>query len=87
MNTRKKIVIALGGNALGNSLPEQMQAVKVTAKAIADLYEEGHEIVVVHGNGPRIGIQLDPPHADTVPGSSETSLDNIDYVVSGLFAL
>ncbi|MBP3721378.1 MAG: carbamate kinase [Clostridia bacterium] len=56
MNTRKKIVIALGGNALGNSLPEQMQAVKVTAKAIADLYEEGHEIVVVHGNGPQVGV-------------------------------
>ena len=33
----KRIVIALGGNALGTSLPEQMKAVKVTAKAIVDL--------------------------------------------------
>ena len=41
----KRIVIALGGNALGNNLPEQMIAVKQTAKAIADLIEEGHEVV------------------------------------------
>lgn len=38
----KRIVIALGGNALGNNLPEQMIAVKKTSKAIADLIEEGH---------------------------------------------
>ena len=33
-NKKKRIVIALGGNALGNTLPEQMKAVKITAKAI-----------------------------------------------------
>ena len=38
----KRIVIALGGNALGKNLPEQMAAVKHTARAIADLIEEGH---------------------------------------------
>ena len=52
MFTRKRIVIALGGNALGNTLPEQMVAVKTTAKALCDLIEEGHQVVVVHGNGP-----------------------------------
>ena len=52
----KKIVIALGGNALGNNLPEQMVAVKQTAKAIADLIEEGHEVIVAHGNGPQVGM-------------------------------
>lgn len=52
----KRIVIALGGNALGNNLPEQMIAVKETAKAIADLIEEGHEVVVSHGNGPQVGM-------------------------------
>ena len=52
----KKIVIALGGNALGNNLPEQMAAVKKTAVAIADLIEEGHEVVIVHGNGPQVGM-------------------------------
>ena len=38
----ERIVIALGGNALGSNLPEQMIAVKQTAKAIADLIEQGH---------------------------------------------
>lgn len=52
----KKIVIALGGNALGNNLPEQMVAVKTTAKAIVDLVEDGNKVVVVHGNGPQVGV-------------------------------
>ena len=52
----KRIVIALGGNALGNNLPEQMIAVKKTAKAIADLIEDGNEVVIAHGNGPQVGM-------------------------------
>ena len=52
----KRIVIALGGNALGKNLPEQMAAVKETAKAIADLIEEGHQLIVSHGNGPQVGL-------------------------------
>ncbi len=52
----KKIVIALGGNALGNNLPEQMVAVKQTAKAIVDLIEEGHQVIIAHGNGPQVGM-------------------------------
>lgn len=52
----KKIVIALGGNALGNNLEEQRKAVKITAKAIADLVQEGHSVVVSHGNGPQVGM-------------------------------
>ena len=52
----KKIVIALGGNALGNNLPEQMVAVKKTAKAIAELIEGGHQVVLSHGNGPQVGM-------------------------------
>ena len=51
-----RIVIALGGNALGNTLAEQMAAVKVTAKAIVDLIEEGHDVVIAHGNGPQVGM-------------------------------
>ena len=51
----KRIVIALGGNALGTSLPEQMKAVKITAKAIVDLIEQGHEVAIAHGNGPQVG--------------------------------
>lgn len=56
MAKKKRIVIALGGNALGNTLPEQMKAVKITAKAIVDLVEEGCEVVVAHGNGPQVGM-------------------------------
>ena len=52
----KRIVIALGGNALGNNLPEQMEAVKHTARAIVDLIEQGNEVVVAHGNGPQVGM-------------------------------
>lgn len=56
MKKKKRVVIALGGNALGNTLPEQMQAVKITARAIVDLIEEGCEVVVAHGNGPQVGM-------------------------------
>ncbi|NLV57474.1 MAG: carbamate kinase [Clostridiales bacterium] len=52
----KKIVIALGGNALGNNLPEQMVAVKKTAKTIADLVQQGHQVIISHGNGPQVGM-------------------------------
>lgn len=52
----KRIVIALGGNALGKNLSEQMSAVKITARAIADLIEDGHEVVIAHGNGPQVGM-------------------------------
>ena len=53
---KKKVVIALGGNALGNTLSEQMMAVKSTANAIVDLVEEGCQVVGTHGNGPQIGM-------------------------------
>lgn len=53
---KKRIVVALGGNALGNNLNEQMSAVKVAATAIVDLVECGHELVLVHGNGPQVGM-------------------------------
>ena len=52
----KRIVIALGGNALGSNLPEQMVAVKKTASAIVDLIEAGNEVVIAHGNGPQVGM-------------------------------
>ena len=53
---KKRIVIALGGNALGDNLKEQMAAASITARAIVDLVEEGHELVIVHGNGPQVGM-------------------------------
>ncbi|EGO2741975.1 carbamate kinase [Enterococcus faecalis] len=55
----KRVVVALGGNALGNNLTEQMTAVKQTSKAIANLIEAGYEVILSHGNGPQVGmIQL-----------------------------
>ena len=57
MGQRKpRIVIALGGNALGNTLPEQMAAVKITARTIVDLMDEGYQVIVSHGNGPQVGM-------------------------------
>lgn len=53
---KKRIVIALGGNALGNTLPEQMAAVKITSKSTVDLMEAGHEVIISHGNGPQVGM-------------------------------
>ena len=53
---KKRVVIALGGNALGKNLEEQRRDVKVSAKAIADLLEENCKVLVVHGNGPQVGL-------------------------------
>ena len=52
----KTIVIALGGNALGENLAEQMVAVKSTARSIVDLIAQGHRVVITHGNGPQVGM-------------------------------
>ena len=52
----KKIVIALGGNALGNTPYEQLELVMETAKPIVDLIQDGNEVVIAHGNGPQVGM-------------------------------
>lgn len=54
--SKERIVIALGGNALGNNPQEQLELVKNTAKAIVALAKEGYEMVVGHGNGPQVGM-------------------------------
>ena len=51
-----KIVIALGGNALGNTAQEQLSLVTETAKSIVDLVEAGNDVVIAHGNGPQVGM-------------------------------
>ncbi len=50
------VVIALGGNALGNTPAEQLELVKNTAKNIVDMVGEGVNVVVSHGNGPQVGM-------------------------------
>ncbi|MEG0021627.1 MAG: carbamate kinase [Bacilli bacterium] len=52
----KKIVIALGGNALGNNPEEQLSLVKETAKSIVELIKDGNDVVIAHGNGPQVGM-------------------------------
>ncbi len=51
-----KIVIALGGNALGNNVEEQKSLVKIPAEKIASLVKSGHQLIVGHGNGPQVGM-------------------------------
>ena len=51
-----RILIALGGNALGDSPQEQQEILSEGVKNIADLIEEGHDVVLVHGNGPQVGM-------------------------------
>lgn len=54
--SEKIVVVALGHRALGTTLPEQKDATKQAAKAIADLVEEGARVVITHSNGPQIGM-------------------------------
>ncbi len=52
----KRLVIALGGNALGNTPQKQLELVRNTASTIVDLVEEGYDVVIGHGNGPQVGM-------------------------------
>ena len=51
-----KYVVSLGGNALGNNPSEQKQALIKVAEAITGLIMDGHEVAIVHGNGPQVGM-------------------------------
>ncbi len=51
-----RIVIAFGGNALGNNPKEQQSLIKKAVKNIVPLIKEGHEVIIGHGNGPQVGI-------------------------------
>lgn len=53
---KKRIVVALGGNALGKNPKEQLELVKNTAKPIVDLIQDGHQVILAHGNGPQVGM-------------------------------
>ena len=54
----KRIVVALGRNAFGETFPEQKKNVKKAAQAIADLVEQKYQIVITHSNGPQVGMSL-----------------------------
>lgn len=53
---KKKIVIALGHEALGRTLPEQQEAAKRTAKAVADYIRDDCQVVITHSNGPQVSM-------------------------------
>lgn len=54
--SKKRIVIALGHNALGTNLPEQKKAVGPTARMIADFIQNGWQVAVIHSNAPQVGM-------------------------------
>lgn len=54
--TTPRIVIALGGNALGNTPKEQIEKINEAAPSLVDLISQGYEIIVTHGNGPQVGM-------------------------------
>ena len=53
---KKRIVIALGHDALGTTLPEQKEATERTAKAVADFIQDDCQVVITHSNGPQVGM-------------------------------
>ena len=63
-----RYVVSLGGNALGNNAEEQKSLVSNVAKYIVSLIKDGHKVVIVHGNGPQVGmINLAFTDAGSVP--------------------
>ena len=90
-----RIVIALGGNALGNTPYEQLELVTETAKPIVDLIEAGNEVIIAHGNGPQVGMIQNAfaaycrqkPSADVMPLSMCVAMSQVKDPVSCLRAL
>lgn len=66
-----RIVVALGGNALGDNPSEQLELVKHAAQSIVDLAADGHQVAVIHGNGPQVGM---------IQNAFETAHDNNDKI-------
>ena len=79
----KRLVIALGGNALGNTPEQQLELVKNTASTIVDLVEEGYDVVVGHGNGPQVGMVNLAFEYSTVDASVNSKIDSVKNPISG----
>ena len=69
--SKKRVVVSLGHDALGYTTTEQWDAVKVTAKALADLVEADYQLTITHSNGPQVSMihkscvvstSIIPPH-------------------------
>ena len=77
---RKRIVIALGGNAIQQtkeqtSAEAQQRVIAQTVRFLLDLAEQGYEMVLTHGNGPQVGTLLLQQHAGEAAGISAMPLD------------
>ena len=89
MRMKKKVVVALGHRALGTTLPEQQIAVRKTVKSIADLVQDGYQVVITHSNAPQLGMihtamnEFGKNHPDYTPAVSDTHLDvyKIQYLL------
>ena len=66
---KKKVVIALGGNALGKTNEEQIKLVKSTAIRIVDIISNGYDVVITHGNGPQVGMIASSLEGNAIPFS------------------
>lgn len=55
----KRIVVALGGNALGNTPQEQIANIEAAVPPVMEIIDQGHEVILTHGNGPQVGIVQD----------------------------
>lgn len=62
-----KIVIALGGNALGKNPDEQQAVIEKTVRHLVDIIESGNEVVITHGNGPQVGMIYESMKGDNIP--------------------
>lgn len=79
-----KIVVALGGNALGNSVSEQQKIVESTVVPIVDLMEAGHDLVLAHGNGPQVGmIKLAMDTAEKTLGKEDVPITECGAMSQG----
>lgn len=82
----KKIVVALGGNAIqanDNSAAAQQEAVRKTMKVIAQMIEQGDQVAITHGNGPQVGNLLLQQHAGASKDNPAMPLDTISAMTQG----
>ena len=56
INNDQRVVVALGGNALGDTPEEQIERVRAVAPVLLKMIEQGNEIIITHGNGPQVGM-------------------------------
>lgn len=56
INNDTRVVVALGGNALGDTPEEQIARVREAAPTLLKMIEQGNEIIITHGNGPQVGM-------------------------------